>query len=121
MSTVQLRVVGAGLCFLFVFLSGMWLSRSGKPFNSIVLTIHKLVSLAAAVFLVVTVYQIDQVATPSGTEVIAGVVTGLLFLGTGKPVPAAILRKHQSAGSDRALHRREPVPTAMLHVRVPAA
>ena len=104
MSTVQLRVVGAGLCFLIVFLSGIWLSRSGKPFNSIVLTIHKLVLLAAAVFLVVTVYQINQVATLSGSEVIAGVVTGLLFLGTGiagailstgRPGPAAILRNHR--------------------------
>ena len=106
MSTVQLRVVGAGIFFLFIFLSGIGLSGSGKPLNSIVLTIHKLASLAAGVFLVVTVYQINQVATLSGSEVIAGVVTGLLFLGTGiaggllstdKPVPAAVLRIHQIA------------------------
>jgi len=103
-STAQSRIVGAGICFLFIFLSGIWLSRSEKPLNSIVLTIHKLVSLAAAVFLVVTVYQINQVATLSGSEVIAVVVTGLLFLGTGisggvlstdKPAPAAILRMHR--------------------------
>ena len=104
MSTVQLRVVGAGLCFLFIFLSGIGLSRSGKPLNSIVLTIHKLVSLAAAVFLVVTIYQINQVAELSAIGLAAGVVTGLLFLGTGivggvlstdKPLPGVILRLHQ--------------------------
>lgn len=105
MSTTQLGVAGAGLFFLFIFLSGIGLSRSGKPFNGIVLTIHKLISLAAAVLLVVTIYQINQVATLSTIELSAGVVTGLLFLGTGilggilsteKPVPGAILRLHQT-------------------------
>jgi hypothetical protein len=104
MSTVQLRVVGAGISFLFIFLSGIWLSRSGKPFNSVVLTIHKLVSLAAAVLLIVTIYKTSQVATLGATGLFAGVVTGLLFLGTGiaggllstdKPVPAAISWMHR--------------------------
>ena len=68
------------------------------------MTIHKLISLAAAVFLVVTVYQMNQVATLSGMEVVAVVVAGLLLLGTGiiggllstdKPLPGAMLRLHQ--------------------------
>jgi len=104
MSTTQLRVVGAGLFFLFIFLSGIWLSNSGKPLNVIILTIHKLIALAAVVFLVMTTYQINQVAKLSATELIASVVTGLFFLGTiisggllstGKPMPAAILTMHQ--------------------------
>lgn len=104
MGTAQLRVAGAGLFFLFIFLSGLWLSRSGKPLNGIILTIHKLISLAAVVFLVITIYQINHAATLSAIGLIAGVVTGLFFLGTiiaggllstGKPMPAAILTMHQ--------------------------
>jgi len=104
MSTIQLRVVGAGLFFIFIFLSGIWLSRSGKPLNGIALTSHKLISLATAVFLVMIIYQTNQLATLGATGLVAVVVTGLLFLGTviaggilstGKPVPAAILRMHQ--------------------------
>ncbi len=104
MSTNQLRVVGAGLFYLFIFLSGIWLSHSGKPLNVIILTIHKLISLAAVVFLVMTIYRINQVAKLSAIELIAVVVTGLLFLGTvisggllstDKPMPAAILTMHQ--------------------------
>jgi hypothetical protein len=104
MSTNQLRVVGAGLFYLFIFLSGIWLSRSGKPYSVIILAIHKLISLAAAVFLVMTIYRMNQVAKLSAVELIAVVVTGLFFLGavisggllsTGKPMPAAILRIHQ--------------------------
>ena len=70
----------------------------------IILTIHKLISLAAVVFLIITMYQINQVAELSATESIADVVTGLLFLGTmisggllstDKPMPAAILTMHR--------------------------
>ncbi len=104
MGGVELRLVGAGLFFLFIFLSGIWLSRSGKPLNGLILTIHKLISLAAGIFLIVTLYRVNQAAALGATELIAAVVTGLFFLGTvvfggllstGKPMPAAILRMHQ--------------------------
>jgi hypothetical protein len=104
MGTNQLRVVGAGLFYLFILLSGYWLSHSGKPFNGLILTIHKLISLAAVVFLVITMSQINKVARLSAIELIAGVVTGLFLLGTmitggllsiDKPMPAVVLRLHQ--------------------------
>jgi hypothetical protein len=98
------RAIVAGLFFLFIFLSGVWLSRSGKPYSVIILTIHKMISLAAAVFFVITIYRINQMAKLSAIELVAVVVTGLLFLGTGvsgglvsadKPMPVALLRVHQ--------------------------
>jgi len=70
----------------------------------IIFNIHKLVSLAAVVFLIITIYQINQVAKLSAIELIASVVTGLLSLGTivsgglvsiDKPVPAAISMMHK--------------------------
>ena len=104
MSTNQVRVAGTGLFFLFIFLSGFWLSRSGKPYSAIIFNIHKLIGLAASVFLVITIYHINQVAALSAIELIAGVVTGLFFLSTGisggfvsidRPMPAAISMMHK--------------------------
>ena len=104
MGTTKLSVVGAGLFFLLIFLSGYWLSHSGKPLNVIILTIHKLIGLAAGVFLVMTVYRIHQVAPLSPVEITTIVVTVLFFAGnvatggllsTDKTMPAVILRLHQ--------------------------
>jgi len=104
MITNQMPIVATGLLFLFTFISGYWLSRSGKPFNGIVLTIHKLISLAAAALLGTVIYRINQVAPLSVIESTAGVVTGLFFLDAvvsggllsiDKPMPAAILTMHR--------------------------
>jgi hypothetical protein len=100
----QVRIVGTGLFFLIVFVSGFWLGRSGKPFNGILLTIHKLIALAVAVLVLVTLYRANQVAVLGVAELIAGVISGLFFLGTGvtggllsvdKPMPAVVSRLHQ--------------------------
>ncbi len=104
MGTNQLQVVGAGLFFLFIFLTGYRMSRSGKPYSVVVLAIHKLISLAAVVLLVITLYQMNQAAGLSAAELIAGVITGLFLLGTmatggllstAKPMPAIVHTLHK--------------------------
>jgi hypothetical protein len=104
MAISQSTVVGAGLFFVFIFVSGSCLSRHGRPFNSVVLTIHKLIALAAGIFVVVTAYRTHQVAALSATMLVPTLVTGPLFLGTGiaggllstnRPAPAAIRRTHR--------------------------
>ena len=104
MGTTQFRVLVAGLCFILVFISGYWLSRSGKPYSAILLNAHKLIGLAVLVYLAVAVYQVNR-ATPLGAmEWVAGVVAGLLFLSTivsgglvsiDKAMPAAISIMHK--------------------------
>jgi hypothetical protein len=88
---------------IFIFLSGFWLNRSGKPYNEIIFNVHKLIALGAVVLFVITLYRTNQVAALSTIELLAGVVTGLFVLGlfvTGallsidKPMPAVVLKLH---------------------------
>jgi len=104
MSTLTSKIMGTGLLFLFVFLSGVWLSNSGKPLNVIILTIHKLIGLATAIFIAVTIYQVNQGAKLSTVALAASVITGLLFLSTiisggllstGKPMTDMISAVHK--------------------------
>jgi len=103
MSTSQLWIVGAVCFYLVVFVSGFWLSRSGKPYNQAILSLHKLVALAGAILLGIVLYRASRVARLSAAELAAGVVTGLLILGlfvTGallsidKPMPAIVSKLH---------------------------
>ena len=103
MSTNVVAII-SGLLFLLIFLSGIWLSRTGRPLHTGLSTVHKLVSLAAGIFLLVIIYQRNRVMPLNTVEWIAIVVTGLCFLGTvasggflstDKPAPVALLRVHQ--------------------------
>jgi hypothetical protein len=98
------RAIVIGLFFLFIFLSGIWLSRAGRPLNVGISTLHKLISLGAGIYLLATIRQQSWVVPLSATEWSAIVVTGLCFLGTvasggflsaEKPMPVAVLRVHQ--------------------------
>jgi hypothetical protein len=93
-----------GLIFIFILLSGFWLSRTGKPLNTIILTIHKLISISAVVYLVIIVYRIHQATPLNLLEITAVVLTVLFFiimiatgglLSTAKTMPAFILKIHQ--------------------------
>ncbi len=103
MSTT-LRAIIAGTLFFFIFLSGLWLSRRGRPLHGGISALHKLISLAAGVFLGLTIHQINQVVPLDATEWLAVAVAGMLTAGTvasggvlsfEKPAPVAVLRVHQ--------------------------
>jgi hypothetical protein len=75
-------MIGIGALFLFVFLSGLWLNRSGRPINTIILTVHKLIALGTLIFISVTIYQVNQVVPLSATALAAAVITGTFFAAT---------------------------------------
>ena len=80
MNTIPLTIIGTGLFFLFIFLSGFVLSRSGKPYGSFIFNVHKLIGLAAGIFLVVTVYGSIHAAPLHHVEITAIVATVLIFV-----------------------------------------
>lgn len=104
MNPDQLRILVTAVLYVVVFGSGVFLTRSGRPYSTLVLTPHKLLSLAALAYLVVTMVQVNRVAALSAAQVWAGVVTGLFLLGTiatggilstDRPAPRAVLILHR--------------------------
>jgi len=99
---MKIVVIVAG--FVLIFLTGYLLYRAGQPFNMGVLTLHKLISVAAIVYLVVIVLNINKMAPLSKGELIVCIITGLLFLGAGatggilsaaKNLPAVVQTLHK--------------------------
>ena len=98
------KIVFTGVFFVCILLSGFWLHRLGRPTNSFVLTIHKLISVATVVYLAINIYRIHQVAPLSQLEIVVSVVALVLFvvmIATGgllsvvKEMPAFVHAVHQ--------------------------
>lgn len=106
MVTVSSRLATAGVLFLLTLLSGVWLSNSGKPLNTLIFTVHKLIALGALIFTGVTVYQLIRAGGATPLQLGATIVSGLLFvclfvtgalLSLGKPANEVVLTLHRVA------------------------
>lgn len=107
MNEITTRLVVSGLLFVFTLLSGVWLSNSGKPFNSLIFSIHKLIALATVILLAICVYNLYRALDPrtflqlvfiaaSGFLFLALIVTGSL-LSLNVELSGFALKAHQVA------------------------
>ena len=106
MNTTQLQTAGAGACLLVVFVTGFWLTRSGKPYRGLLLNVHKLISLAALALLVIATVRKSRAVPLDVLELTVAVLAGALFLdaivsgglaSTDRPTPAVVLAMHRIA------------------------
>ena len=80
MNAIRPQLINAGLFFLFIFIFGFWLRFSGKPYNTLLITIHKLIGLGLGIYLGLKVHEVYQKSSLGSTEIISIVVTVLLFV-----------------------------------------
>lgn len=82
MNLTNSQTLYTGVFFLFILLSGFWVSRAGKPYNSLIFNIHKLIGLGAGIYLIRTVYLTSQAAPLDAGQWASIVITVFLFLVT---------------------------------------
>ena len=107
MDTITTRLIAAGALFVLTLLSGFWLSHSGKPYNSGIFSIHKLIALATIIIIGVSVHNLNKgLDLQAFISVVMIILTGLIFLGlivTGGllslniPLEGMALKIHQFA------------------------
>lgn len=101
--SIELKLFGIGLLYAVTIGGGFWLSHSGKPLNTLIFTIHKLVALAAVVVTAVlfwnllksvdTTAAILAVIIAWGLSVVALFVTGAVL--SGKVADKVMLMVHR--------------------------
>ena len=79
---IFLYTAGAAAAFLIVFISGVRLRISGKPYKSMIFNLHKLIAVAAIVLLILIVINVNASAGLSGVEIAVCFAAGLIFLVT---------------------------------------
>jgi len=93
MDTVS-KFITPGVVILLTLASGLWLSQSGKPLNTLLFTIHKLIALGAVILTGIQIYRalknieiqalLIALIVFAGLCVLALFVTGAL-MSIGKP------------------------------------
>jgi hypothetical protein len=100
-----------GILFLLTLASGLWLSNSGKPLNTVIFTIHKLIALAAVILVIMyianTIKGVEVQVITISLLVIAGLCVLALFT-TGALISMGKLNYELSL----TIHRIAPLVAA---------
>ncbi len=80
--SLQAKTIAIGVLFLIHFALGYVLTRSEEPYNTAILTVHKLASLAALVLIVLAAWQTYKDAGLESLAIAAVVITVILFVTT---------------------------------------
>jgi hypothetical protein len=101
-----MKFLTAGILIILTIVSGFWLSKAGKPYNTAIFTIHKLIALGAGIFMVLAIRQMYKPGEVSAAWITAIVVCAVFYIvlfATGavlspdKPANVIVLWAHRIA------------------------
>lgn len=73
------RIIIIGILFLAMIITGLLLSKGGRPLNTILFTIHKLTAVVAIILIVILVYKLNKSSSIGTGKSTAFVLTGILL------------------------------------------
>jgi hypothetical protein len=79
MNTTTTKLIAAGVLSVFTLLSGVWLSHSGKPYNTAIFTIHKLIAVATVVVIGMSIVNLYKSLDIRTFVVFLGIAISVLF------------------------------------------
>jgi hypothetical protein len=108
MDAITSKLILAGFLFLLTLISGVIVSRSGRPFSIGLVTLHKLIAVGTVVLIGIALNQLyktadGKVMIETGITVIAGIcflaliATGALLTREEMQLPEVVLKIHQAA------------------------
>jgi hypothetical protein len=86
MKTFELKIAIIGILFLAMILSGVWLTKKGKPYPAGIFTIHKLVVIVAMAYIgyfFYTAFLIETIGRTANFMIILSAVFLLMAFITG--------------------------------------
>ena len=108
MEAITTKMIAAGLLFLLTLISGVIVSRSGRPFSIGLVTVHKLIAVGTIVLIGMSINQLYKavdgrlfiewiVLVISGIFFLALIATGALLTREEMQLPELVLKIHQAA------------------------
>jgi hypothetical protein len=112
MTSFVMRLVTTGLIFLMILPSGYLLTRIGKPYPMLLITVHKLAGVAAGVYLVVSLlphYQAGELRPLAIAVLIITVACFLVLVVSGSLLSA----EREFPSQFKVLHKVFPYLTVL--------
>ena len=105
------KLIAPALAFILTLAFGVWVSRAGKPYNTLIFTVHKLAALAAVGLIALKLFPPLQAGLPAGpTLLVAVAVLGVIALfATGALLSADKLNYARM----RLIHQMAPAVTVL--------
>ena len=108
MDAISSKLIAAGILFLFTLVSGMIVSRSGRPLSIGLVTVHKLIAVGTVVLIGMAVNQLYKtidgkafiemsIMVIGGVMFLSLIATGALLTREELQLPEVILKIHQVA------------------------
>ena len=110
--SLQAKYIAIGVLFIIHFAVGYVLTRSEEPYNTTILTVHKLASLAALILIVLVAWQFwkeSNLDSPAFTGVIITVILFVTTILTGGLLSADV----QATTIVNAIHKVFPYLTVI--------
>lgn len=80
MNTITTRMIAIGALYLLMILTGIWLTKKGKPYSPLAVNLHKFITLAMLVLAVIQVISLNKTNGISGLVWVAVIIAAILFL-----------------------------------------
>jgi hypothetical protein len=114
MKTFESKLIVTGILFLLTIVSGVWLSKTGKPYKMGVVTAHRLISIATLVVAALAVFQIQKGIALNAMSIVLICVSAILFIAL--IVSGGILTRPDTETIQPVLllHRVLPVITLLI-------
>mgnify|MGYP006953739444 CR=1 FL=1 len=74
------KLILSAVFVLLMIVSGFTVSRTGRPYNGLLFTIHKLISLGTLVYLVINFNRVDREILFSMPVILVCLLTAILFI-----------------------------------------
>ena len=82
LNSMSNRIMITGVLYVVIFGFGFLLTRFGNPYSTVLLTVHKLASIAVVFVVYKSFSTVHQAAGLNSMLIIVGVITGIAFIGT---------------------------------------
>ncbi|HPR30835.1 MAG TPA: hypothetical protein PLK12_02015 [Prolixibacteraceae bacterium] len=113
MKTIESKLIVTGILFLLMLVTGVVVKKAGKPYPVVLLSIHKIISLLAAVSAVLTVIQLYRQVESGFWVWLLMVVSGLVFMLSFSS--GTILSIEKKEAGDAAQQEAEEAPMKRMH------